>query len=243
MPYLRMTSASGQVLRVTPNHLLYQAASLPATAESNASAALFSTRRPVAAQDMQVGDTVFVQLPGEAAVTTSTLVSIERVMLPTAINVHTLRGNAVVDGIVTSNHCTAGDFLPANDIETVKRAGSAKFRMAFASAPWLLRRLHAWRLLTPIHFHVARIGKKADIAARTSPSAPRRLIGAAVSLLHNRVPAAIEAAFTRDATFPGTPFRAHDAASVPASGFEAHHCAAPHVGANAAVAAAASSSG
>lgn len=43
-----------QVLRVTPDHVLYRAAVLPATAQSNASTALFSARRPVAARDMQV---------------------------------------------------------------------------------------------------------------------------------------------------------------------------------------------
>lgn len=42
--------------------------------------------------EMQVGDAVFVQLPGETAMTPSTLESIERLTLPTAINVHTVRG-------------------------------------------------------------------------------------------------------------------------------------------------------
>jgi hypothetical protein len=53
----------------------------------------------------------------------------------------------------------------------------------------------------------------------------RRAVGAAAGHLLNRLPAAVEAALSRDATYPGTPYLSHDGASAAA----ASECAAASV--------------
>ncbi len=59
----------------------------------------------VLARDVKVGDTVFVASAGNV-VTPSTVASVETVIRTGRFNVHTLNGNIVVDGVVSS-HFTA----------------------------------------------------------------------------------------------------------------------------------------
>ena len=65
----------------------------------------------------------------------------------------------MVDGVVVSNFGAAAH-LPMAKTLAVKHAAGAKLRLAHRSAPWLLRLLHRWRLLTPLHDGISAIGTK-----------------------------------------------------------------------------------
>jgi hypothetical protein len=70
----------------------------------------------------------------------------------------------VVDGVVASNFGTDAH-LPVADTFAVKHAAGAKMRLAYRAAPWLLRLLHAWRLLTPLHDGISAFGKQVQTEA------------------------------------------------------------------------------
>lgn len=76
-------------------------------------------------------------------------------------------GNAVVDGVVASNFGVDAH-LPVQDTFAVKHAAGAKMRLAHRAAPWLLRLLHSWRLLTPLHHGISAIGKQVTLTFSSS---------------------------------------------------------------------------
>lgn len=68
-------------------------------------------------------------------------------------------GNAVVDGVVASNFGAAAHLL-VTDTFAVRYAAGAKLRLAYRAVPWLLRLLHRWRLLTPLHAGISAMGRQ-----------------------------------------------------------------------------------
>ena len=74
-------------------------------------------------------------------------------------------GNVIVDGIAATQYGTA-KHLPtweAKDVERLKLAADAKMRMAYRMFPALTRRLHAWRLLTPLYNAVGALGRQVRV--------------------------------------------------------------------------------
>ena len=101
---------------------------------------------------------VFVQ--AGAAVRASAVTAVNRLTLDTAVNLHTLRGNYLVEGVavfIFGPHYEGGLAAP------VKTRANAKMRLAFHVAPGLLRSLHARRLLVPLHNVISRFGYRVRV--------------------------------------------------------------------------------
>jgi hypothetical protein len=192
-----------QVLTATPNHIVYIAEAARSGPKAKAAtAASFAERLPLFVSDVKVGDNLFVQPPNGTAVTTSAVVDIASVMLPTAHAVHTLRGNTLVDGIAASNF---GNYLQlsAKDSETTRHAAAAKARLMWHAAPGLVRRLDSWGLLYPLTAALKAAGSQADALAGSDWGGALRAVGSAASCGFNAMPAVLEALLVADAGFPG----------------------------------------
>lgn len=64
----------------------------------------------------------------------------------------------MVDGVVATTFGTAAG-LPVTDAVKVKHAAGAKMQLVYRATPRLLRLLHSWRLLTPLHDVISLIGR------------------------------------------------------------------------------------
>jgi len=86
--YVRLTTASGAKLELTESHMLHVGACC-------------DVDKLVSADEVQVGDSVFVMVDGVA--TPSAVTKVEMVKSKGMYNVHTLHGNIVVNGVVASH--------------------------------------------------------------------------------------------------------------------------------------------
>jgi len=98
MTYVRLTTTTGEVLELSPTHLLH--------VESCCALSNLDTADKVA-----VGDTVFVSSPTQTAMPV-TIKTVETAVRKGQFNAHTISGNIVVSGIVASHFTTESSWGP-----------------------------------------------------------------------------------------------------------------------------------